>query len=154
MAVITTDQEFKQALGQLTAAQQRALGARFVERVIDLNSDPRVRRAVAVAADLDAVETELDSVNRDAKTAAVESYTACGQDTDWSLQAAHFVATAAADCSVPPSRAKQAKNAAWDAAMYARMARTCEKIARGEEDTHDENGHQYALAASFVESAR
>ena len=34
------------------------------------------------------------------------------------------------------------------------MARTCEKIAKGEEDTHDENGYQYGLVESFIESAR
>jgi len=153
MASISNDQEFKQALEKLSAVQKRVLGAMFVERVLDLSDDSRVRRAVEVASKPDAQETELDGVNRDAKTAAVESYTACGRDTDWHAQAAHFVATAAADCSVPPSRSAQAKNAAWDAAMFARMARTCQKIAQGDTEVHDEAEAQHRLLEQFLASA-
>ncbi len=150
MASISTDQEFKKALGKLNAAQQRVVGALFVERVLELCDDARVRRAVEVAKNPDAQESELDSVNRDAKTAAVESYTSCGRDTDWAAQAAHFVATAAAECSVPPSRANQASQAAWDAAMYARMARTSDNIANAQTDHHDEAEAQYQALSQFL----
>ena len=153
MASISTDQEFKKALDQLSSAQQRVAGALFVERVLELCDDARVRRAVDVAKNINAQEGELDGANREAKSAAVESYTACGRDTDWSAQAAHFVATAAAECSVPPSRSDLAHNAAWDAAMYVRMARTSENIAKAHTDHHDEAEAQYQLLTQFLAGA-
>lgn len=145
MAKISSDHELKLALNELAPDQQRVLGGRFVESVIGLCDDGRVKRAVAVAIDADADPTDLDEAFRNAKAVSVKTYTDCGKDTDWMAQAAHFVAAAATACLQ-----KGADNPAWKAAMQARMARNCEMIEKADGDEHNESESQYEIAAGFI----
>jgi hydrogenase large subunit len=50
MATITNDSEFRAALDGMETARQREAGALFVEHVLDLTSDPRVKQALPMTA--------------------------------------------------------------------------------------------------------
>jgi hypothetical protein len=153
MTSIDSDTDFKAALGRLSLPQQRRVGKRFVESVISLSDNPRVSKAIAIAEDADATASELAAGFNAAKSAAIESYTLCGREADWVKQAGHFVAAAAAACLAPPEQAGQGNNLAWTAAMNARMAMTCAKIARGEADDHAEAENQYRILGEFLRDA-
>lgn len=144
---IGNDSEFKAALGALPVARQRQAAARLVESVMDLCDDARVKGAVAAARRPDISEIELAALFQAAKTANVESFTQCGQECDWRSQAGHFVAEAAMACTLPTA---QARNLAWDAAMNARMARTCAGIATGEGTENREAEQQYRILDQFL----
>ena len=144
---INNDKDFKAALAGLSAAQQRQVAARFVQRVFPLSNDVRIKAALDVAARPDITDAELTVVSQAANSARVESFTQCGKETDWTAQAGHFVAKAAVACvgAAPPG-----SNLAWDAAMQARMARTCETVATGEGTEHREAGEQYRILEAFL----
>lgn len=152
MATIHNDHELKAALDGLDATQQRVLAGLFVQKVLDLSGDPRVRRAVDVATDPAAVPAAVEDAFRAAKSVAVTTYTDCGKDTDWMSQAAHFVAAAAA-ASLKPAEALGKENPAWKAAMQARMARNCEMIEREHGAIHNEAEVQYELAGGFLDAS-
>lgn len=141
------DSEFKAALNQLSAVQQRQVGALFLYNVRDLSSDKRIERIVKVAQQADIDADELEQAFKAAKAAAVESFTRCGSDTDWQAQAEHFVARAAEACL----QAGGLGNPAWNAAMRARMARNCATIAAGEGTEAQETQQQYQLLATYME---
>ena len=144
---ISNDSEFKSALNKLTPAQQRMVAARFTENVLNLCKDPRVVAAVNAAKRPDISEAEITVVFQAAKTASVETYTQCGREADWRKQAGHFVAKAALTCVTPPERAG---NLAWNVAMNARMARTCETIANGQGTDNREAEQQYRILTEFL----
>jgi hypothetical protein len=152
MVTIANDREFKQMLDSLSVVEQRVVGSRFAEHVLPLSGDVRVRRVVEVAKDPAAIEEELASAYKGARTAVVESYTACGHDAEWLAQAGHFVAAAAAAAALPVAQGGGTGNRAWRAAMQARMARTCEMIASGEGGTHGEAEDQYVILTAFLET--
>jgi hypothetical protein len=139
MTAIDNDTTFKQALEALTADEKRRIASRFAEAVLDLCDDFRVRQAVAAAAAESPPAAELAVAYQGARAASVETYTACGHDTEWLCQAGHFVAAAAAATAQPDGADP------WRAAMCARMARTCEMIAQGVGGTHSEAERQYEL---------
>jgi hypothetical protein len=144
---ISNDKEFKAKLGALDAAQQRRVAARFVQRVFALSNDVRVKAALDVASRPDCSDAELAVVSQAANSARVESFTQCGKETDWSAQGGHFVAKAAVACVGPVS---PGSNLAWDAAMQARMARTCETVATGEGTENREAEEQYRILDEFM----
>ncbi len=152
MSPITNDHELRRVLDRLSPAAKRRLASRFTEAVLDLSDDPRVRQAVEVAAGGEGGGTLLATAHHEAKAAAAESFTRCGHDTEWRSQAAHFVAAAAAAATAPPEVAAQMGNPTWRAALYARMARTCEMIAEDRGTTHSEAVRQYRLAEEAVAS--
>jgi hypothetical protein len=145
--IIRNDGEFKAALNRLAVAEQRQIAARFAESVLPLCRDPRVTAAVQAALRPGVSDAELAVLHQAARTASVESYTQCGHVTDWLNQAGHFVAEAAAACVMPVERGA---NLAWDAAMRARMARTCESIATGEGTENREAAQQYRVLGEFL----
>ncbi|MBI5041856.1 MAG: hypothetical protein HZB57_11865 [Gammaproteobacteria bacterium] len=139
---IDNDTDFKTALGRLSIAQQRQLAASFTDHVLTLCDDVRVAGAVSAARRPDITDIELAALYQAAKSASVESYAQCGQDTEWAAQAGHFVAKAAMACVEPTS---DSANPAWDAAMDARMARTCATIAAGQGTVNREADAQYKI---------
>ncbi len=148
MLSITDEKTFKQALSNLDIHQQRVVGALFVERVLDLFNDERVKRAIKIAQNASVSEDELQSTYKAARSASIESFTRCGADGDWKEQAGHFVANAAAACVIPTEQIRK-NNPAWEAAMNSRMARNCEIIAN-EETSNDEDQHQYRVLSEFL----
>jgi hypothetical protein len=144
---ISNDKEFKAALHGLPPARQRQVAARFIDSVLALCNDVRVAGAVSAAKRPDITEVELGALYMAAKAASVESYTQCGRETDWATQAGHFVCKAAVNCVKP---ADSHENLAWDAAMEARMARTCATIAGGEGTETREAEQQYRILEAFL----
>ncbi len=146
---ISNDKEFKAALASLPAARQRQVAARFVQRVFPLSNDVRIKSALDVAGRSDISDAELNVVSQAANTARVESFTQCGKETDWTAQAGHFVAKAAVACVRP---AEAADNLAWEAAMQARMARTCQTVADGSGTENREAEEQYRILEAYLNS--
>jgi hypothetical protein len=144
---ISNESDFKAALNNLSRAGQRQAGARFVEDVLDCSQDPRLKSAINSAKRGDITEDELAAASRSAQAASVDSYTQCGHECDWNSQAGHFVAQAALACLKP---AAPGSNTAWDAAMHARMARTCANIASGSGTSNEEDAAQYRILTEFL----
>lgn len=143
----SNDKEFKAMLGALPIAQQRQVAAKFLQRVFALANDVRLKSALDLARRPDVSAAELAGACLAANSARVESYTQCGRETDWSAQAGHFVAKAAVACVRPAS---EGENLAWETAMSARMARTCEAVAQGEGTENSEAEEQYRILTDFL----
>jgi hypothetical protein len=144
---ISSEKEFKAALDGLPMAQQRQVAARFAESVLILCRDVRVAGAVSAAKRPDITDPELAAMYQAAKSASVESFTQCGHETDWAAQAGHFVSKAAMACV---QATESSTNLAWDAAMDARMARTCSSIASGEGTETHEAEAQYRILDAYL----
>ncbi len=152
MTAISNDTEFKAALASLSLAQQRRVGSLFVDNVMDLADNPRLKNALSVAQKPDTPADEFKDAFRTVKSIAVETYTICGKDADWLRQASHFVAAAGAACLVPEEQESQCKALAWTAAMNARMARTCENIAHSKGEANRAAEAQYEILKQFLEA--
>ena len=146
---IADEKTFKSALEGLSTPQQRYVGALFVENVLHLSEDNRLKGLLNAAKRADISDDELLTLYQAGKTAVVDSYTQCGREIDWLSQAGHFVAEAATACVAlaPPGKSD---NPAWNAAMHARMARTCECIAQGESTEKCEMEAQYAILNKYL----
>ncbi len=150
MTQIANDDDFKQAIGQLDATAQRVLAARFVEHVLPLNKDDRVKHAVAVAADSSATEDAIGAALKSAKAATIDSHTRCGTEGNWEEQAGYFVSRAAVAALTSTARSKSG-SPAWQAAMSSRMARTSMLIDDETEDlTHTESEWQYEALGDYL----
>ncbi|MCB1755004.1 MAG: hypothetical protein KDJ38_05755 [Gammaproteobacteria bacterium] len=147
MTTINNDAEFRSAIAALDAGQQRVIGARLVENVLDFNDDERVKRALNTAIQNSASREELDAAAGIAKRASLDSHTRCGAEGDWQAQAAYFVAKAAASLLAPKSGSK---DAVWQAAVSCRMARTSEQIAQGQDTGDQEAAAQYRLLETYL----
>ena len=142
----TNDKEFRAKLEALSVSPQRQVAALFVQRVFAFSNDVRIKAALDMAMRADISDAELAVVSQAANTARVESYAQCGRDSDWNTQAGLFVAKAAVSCVSPVT---DGKNLAWDAAMQARVARTCE-AATGNITDYKEAEAQYAILDDFL----
>ncbi len=146
---ISNDSEFRAALSSLSGATRRLVAARLAANVLTLCPDPRVQGAIDSAKRTNISDAELAAAYQSAKAASVDSYTQCGHECNWSDQASHFVAEAGVACVQPE---QPGTNAAWDAAMQARMARTCETIATGHGTDNTEAAAQYRILAEFLKA--
>lgn len=154
MSLIRDDTAFKQAIDAMPLAQQRVLGARFVNDVFDLTDDFRLKRALKCAESSTASDAELLEAYRDAKSAEVETYTACGHMVDWRTMATHYVASAIAACVAPTATLVPGIDSpAYDAAMASRMAKNCERLADGDHGECREMDRQYEIIRDFLDSA-
>ncbi len=144
MSGIADEKAFRDAIEALPLPRQRLLGARFARRVLQLLPDPRLEHALRVAEEPDPGAAELADAYAAARSVAVETYTKCGHTVDWAGMAAHYVAGAVAACVIPEARLLPGiDQPALDAAMQARMARNCERVAK------DESGDCGALSEQF-----
>jgi hypothetical protein len=140
-------------LERLNPEQQRRIGGLFIESVLDLCSDARIRRAVKVAMDADSDEEIREDAFHSAKTYAVSTYTECGRDTDWSRQAAHFVGVATA-CLLSEEAPPGGGSRAWRVAMQVRNARNCALIdPKTDSEINDEAERQRRIADEFLAEA-
>ena len=144
---IQSEKEFKAVLAALPLARQRQIAAAFGQHVLDLCQDVRVKNALAAAARADITTEELVMMAHSAHSARVESYTQCGRDTGWVPAAGHFVSRSA-ECCV--RAAAEGDPVAWEAAMQARLARTCQTVADGVGTDNDEAAAQYQLLETFL----
>ncbi len=149
MSQISNDKEFRAALDALSIERQRAVGAVFVDNVLDLSRDARVAQALAAARETGLSEEAFNLARRSIKAASLEAHTRCGADGEWTDQAGYFVARAAEACLEPDGRTR---GFAWRAAMSARMARTC-LAADSDEDSHDsESQAQYQILTRYLDA--
>ena len=148
--MIENDQDFKQALAELSIDDQRKIASQFVLSVIHLNLDPVIKDALKNAQ----TNSKLDETYKIIKSLAVKTYTACGGDADWPAQAAHFVATAAKACLIPLERLENnsdtRNNLAWKCAMQTRMAKNCEMIEMDSNVVDNEAQKQYVITNEFL----
>jgi len=150
MTAIGNDSEFRRLVADLDGASQRALSARFLERVLPLCNDMRIARVAQVAARPDASERELEEALHQARAVAVETHNRCGAECDWQEQAGYFVARAA--IAAVSHADKLPGGAAWQAAMSSRMARTCQSIEQTEDTAGQEAQAQYRILSEFINS--
>ena len=143
---IHNDQEFKQALSELSMVEQRMLAVQFIESVLHLNPDPLIERALKVVRD----KSEFGDIYASINSLAVKTYTACGNDADWLAQAAHFVATAARACLTPLDHLGNKTNLAWTCAMQTRMAKNCEMIESDSDTVDNEAQKQYVITDAYI----
>ena len=149
MTATTNDKDFRSALDGLSVAQQRAVGARFIQSVRDLSDDERIDFAIKIAQDAGASEHEMASAYKLAKSAALDCYTRCGADADWAMQAGYFVARAAS-AVVTPEKDLSGSNPAWQTAMHCRMARTCAVIDSDATAEQEETEQQHLILDDFL----
>ncbi len=146
---INNDAEFKVALNGLDIHQQRRVAVAFVESVLPLCPDNRVSAALGMVKRAGVGDAELAAAYREANSARVELFTQCGKEADWPAQAGHFVAKAALCCVKPD---QPGSNLAWEAAMAARLARTCETVAEGAGTENREAENQYRILYDLLNS--
>jgi hypothetical protein len=151
MTEITNETQFRETLKALSLSDQRAVGARFVEHVASMSDDERISFAIRVAGNKDAAVDELAAAYKSAKAAAMDCYTRCGADADWSEQAGYFVARAAS-AVVVPEKDVGSDGPAWAAAMNSRMARTCAIIDSDADAESQETGQQYRILEDYLKS--
>jgi len=144
--MINNDQEFKKALAGLSIAEQRELAAQFVASVSSLCPDPLIERALKTASDKKHSDNDFNEIYQRIKSLSIKTYTSCGDDADWSAQAAHFVASAAKACLTPQQQLGDKNNLAWKCAMQARMAKNCAMIESDEELVDNEAQKQYIIS--------
>ncbi|MBK5969820.1 MULTISPECIES: hypothetical protein [Thiorhodovibrio] len=150
MTTIANDQQLRALLESLSGDDQRRLGLGFVESVIHLCQDDRVKRAIATGLRDDASPDALEDAYRAAKAWATKTYTDCGKETDWLAQADHFVAAATAAALTPDELITEKVNRAWKAAMQARMANNCELVEAEDSSAEGEIERQYQIASKFA----
>ena len=153
MSHITNDAEFKQTLSDLDATQQRTVAAMFIEHVLPLSDDDRIKRVVKVATDDSASQGEITDALKSAKAATMDSSTRCGAEGNWTDQAGYFVARAAVAALTAPAQSKSG-SPAWQTALSCRMAQTSIQI---DDDTaelpsHSENEWQYDILSNYLKS--
>ena len=153
MSQINNDADFKQALQNLEAVQQRTVAALFVEHVMSLNNDDRIKRVVKVAADDTATDGEITDALKSARAATMDCSTRCGAEGNWTDQAGYFVARAAVAAMTPIAQSKSG-GPAWQAAMSSRMAQTSILIDNDSDEVpeHSENEWQYDILSTYLQS--
>ena len=150
MTEITNDREFRAALDNLDAGQQRAVAVSFVNSVLHLCTDERIARVLEIAGDPGTSDATLAEALKTAKATTFDCHTRCGSEGDWLEQAGYFVARAAVAALTP--LAQTPGGVAWQAAMSARMAQTSKSIVTGENTAGQESENQYRLLAGFLNS--
>lgn len=148
--MINNDQELKKALAGFSIAEQRELAAQFVNSVSSLNTDPLIERVIKITHNNIPAKNELEEVYKLIKSQSVKTYTSCGDDADWLLQAAHFVATAAKVCVTPEEQLGNHNNLAWKCAMQTRMAKNCAMMESDEDIIDNEAQKQYVIINAYL----
>ncbi len=153
MTQISNDKEFRQALQNLDATQQRMVAALFTEHVQSLCSDDRIQLAIKVAADSSASQAEISDTLKSAKAATIDCSTRCGAEGNWTHQAGYFVARAAMAALTPQAQSASG-GPAWQAALSCRMAQTCLLIDDNcdEAEAFSEDKWQYDTLSDYLQS--
>ncbi len=145
--MMTQDSEFRQALSALSRLQQRQIGAQFIERVLQQYPEATLSKLLAVAQQADVSELELAAAAKTAKALALDKHTRCGAEGDWQAQASYFLARATSELL---ATSKPSQLPAWEAALNARLARTCALIDDTHHTLHGESDAQYQLLTDYL----
>lgn len=142
MSNISNDAGFREALDSLATDKQHAIAVEFVNSVLSLSTDNRVKQVLQTSANPAASEEEIRSARQTIKSAVIDSHTRCGAECDWNDQAAYFVARAA--------QSALDDNAAWQAAMASRMARNSAMIASEDNGDNPEVARQHDILNNYL----
>jgi len=163
MTKITTSQAFREALGSLTLAQQRAVSARFIENVLDLAHDSCIKQAQAILGKIDQISAE-DLEKAYHTTHSVYIHTCPRSDLsllDYKQQAEHFVTEACMHCLAPTYYDAKKHHLAERVSTYCIMARTYAsvdhdgnypKFTETEELVKKEIDAQYEILSKYLDS--
>jgi hypothetical protein len=163
MTRIHTNEAFREALGSLTLAQQRAVGARFIENVLDLAHEDCIKQAQAILDRIDGISAEdLERAYHSAHSVYVHTYPRSDLTLlDYKQQAEHFVAEACVHCLAPTYYDAARHHLAERVSTYCIMARTCASIDHEDNypkfsDTEDrvkkEIDTQYEILGKYLDS--
>jgi len=134
MTNINSQQAFQHALQNLPVKQQRQVGAKFIENVLDLTSEPRFRHVLTLLNRPDLTAEELISAYHSIHALYVETHPRSDlSQLDYAKQAEHFIAEACLVCLSPVYEETKTHHLAQKTAMYCCMARTCAGIKHDEE---------------------
>ncbi len=160
MSEVIDHKSFQEALSGLPVARQRQVGARFVEHVLDLAPDPRLRHALEQLDKTGVSAEELQDAWHSVHALYVESHPRSHfAMLDFRVQAMHFVTEACLVCLSPTWPEAKVQRVAEKAAMYCRMARTCANIEHEQEEPDlsatavalgDETRAQYRIVNEFL----
>ncbi|MCB1858077.1 MAG: hypothetical protein KDI63_07385 [Gammaproteobacteria bacterium] len=151
MSTITNDQQLRQALTALSLEQQRSLGVQFAANIrLPKIGDSELSRVLVSASQSGNDSRTQEFAYQSAKSIATRTFTACGNDADWQLQAEHFVAASCAAALTPEGLLAQGSNPAWKAAIQARMARNCLMMDDASGDIDNESQNQYRITEKFL----
>ena len=130
MVKITTNQAFREALGSLTLAQQRAVSARFIEHVLDLAHKSCINQAQSILGKMDQISAEdLEEAYHSVHSVYVHTYPRSDMSLlDYKQQAEHFVAEACMHCLAPTYYDAERHHLAERVSTYCIMARTCASV--------------------------
>ncbi|MCP3851246.1 MAG: hypothetical protein GY694_13545 [Gammaproteobacteria bacterium] len=143
--MVKNDQALKKVLSNFSIADQRKVAAQFIDSVLSLNSDPLIARILQTIKKETYTEADVEEMYKQIKSLVVKTYTACGDDANWSSQAAHFVATATKACVTPEKHLSNHNNLSWKCAMQTRMARSSEMIETESDVIDNEAEKQYEI---------
>lgn len=150
MGNIANDADFRKAIEQLPAADQRKLAMLFVEDVLEVAEDAKLKKVAAEARTAASEEDKAENLKA-ARRVTLDCHTRCGAEGDWKAQADYFIARALIEAVTPPEKGKSGR-AAWQAAMAARMVRTCLAIDAEVENSDNTAQRQYDVASKFLAS--
>jgi hypothetical protein len=130
MTKITTNEAFREALGSLTLAQQRAVSAMFIENVLDLAHENCIKQGQAILGKIDQISAEdLEKAYHSVHSVYVHTYPRSDlSPMDYKQQAQHFVAEACVHCLAPTYYDAKKHHLAERVSTYCIMARTCASI--------------------------
>ena len=159
MSQVTDQKSFQLALAALSLAEQRQIGARFIEHVLDLSREPRFDSAIRTAGKPDVSPEELDAAYPSVHALYVQTHPRSDLSTlDYHQQAVHFIAEACLMCLASASVGKP-PHLAEKVAMYCRMARVCANIPheqeypsfeQAEQAMHAETRAQYGIVEEHL----
>lgn len=155
MPKIANEREFREAIASLSSEEERTVSALFLQNLLDVTTDGRMKRVVSVALDKKASEKEREDAYNTARSIAAETFTHLGEQLDPNRQALHFLATAATYCLLPDRLRPYycRKRAPWAIALHARMARCWAQMGHDdEEEEMREDEDQYKILAAFLAS--
>lgn len=152
MSKISSQKAFQQALSDLPLAQQRQVGARFIEHVLDLSSEPRFDTAFRAASRADVSSQVLQDAYHAVYALYVKSHPRSDlSDVNYHKQAVHFIAEACLTCLAPTYHETKAHHLAEKVAMYCRMARVCANIPHEQDYPNLEAAEQAMRAETLAQ---
>ena len=159
MSEVKGHKSFQEVLSGLTVTQQRQIGALFIENVLDLTDEARLKSAQQIAAKSGVTAEELVDAYHSVHAIYTQTHPRSDlSELDYTKQAVHFIAEACLICLSPTYPEAKIQRIAEKTAMYCRMARTCASIMHDEDQPdlgetekalQDEIKAQYRIVNEF-----
>jgi len=143
MPAIETNKEFFKVLSSLSLEDQRRVGVKFIDAVLDLANDEQIKNIISTAENSDIFEDGLSDAYRLAHSIYIKSQPHLDMtEMNYDRQAGTFVAEAAMVCVSPTFREATVRHLAQKVASYCRMARTCSSLSHDDENPDFSNAEK------------